>query len=71
LAEAQSISKESRRQEGVSLVKIEIIEELMYVHDWLAKEVRSRALAQLQQVYAILKSSEKKRLRGVEPYIGL
>jgi len=47
LAEAQSISKEIRKQEGVSLVKIEIIEELMYVHNWLAKEVRSRALAQL------------------------
>ncbi len=40
LAEAQSILKEVQKQEGVSLAKVEIIEELIYVHDWLAKEVR-------------------------------
>ena len=45
LAEAQSILKEVQKEEGVTLAKIEIIEELMYVHDWLAKEVGSRALA--------------------------
>jgi DNA-binding Lrp family transcriptional regulator len=45
LAEAQSILKEIQKEEGVTLVKMEIIEELMYVHDWLAKEVRSRAIA--------------------------
>ena len=45
LAEAQTISKDIRKQEGVILVKMEIIEELMYVHDWLAKEVRNRELA--------------------------
>jgi DNA-binding Lrp family transcriptional regulator len=45
LAEAQSILKEVQKQKGVALAKMEIIEELMYVHDWLAKEVRSRALA--------------------------
>jgi DNA-binding Lrp family transcriptional regulator len=44
LAEAQSILKEVQKQEGVALAKVEIIEELVYVHDWLAKEVRSRAL---------------------------
>jgi DNA-binding Lrp family transcriptional regulator len=46
LAEAQSILKEVQKQEGVSLAKVEIIEELMYVHDWLAKEVRKGAFAQ-------------------------
>jgi len=45
LAEAQSILKEVQRQEGVALAKVEIIEELVYVHDWLAKEIRSRVLA--------------------------
>jgi hypothetical protein len=44
LAEAQSILKEVQKQEGVASAKVEIIE-LMYVHDWLAKEVSSRALA--------------------------
>ncbi len=46
LAEAQSILKEIQKQEGVTLASMEIIEELKYVHDWLAKEVRTRALAQ-------------------------
>ena len=45
LAEAPSILKQVLKQEGVTLAKLEIIEELMYVHDWIAKEVRSRALA--------------------------
>jgi hypothetical protein len=45
LAEAQSIPKEVQKQEGVALAKVEIIEELMYVHDWLAKEIRSQVLA--------------------------
>jgi DNA-binding Lrp family transcriptional regulator len=45
LAEAQSILKEAQKQQGVTLAKMEIIEELMYVHDWLAKEVSPRALA--------------------------
>jgi DNA-binding Lrp family transcriptional regulator len=44
LAEAQSILKEVQKLEGVSLAKVEIIEELMYVHDWLAKEIRSQVL---------------------------
>jgi hypothetical protein len=43
LAEAQSILKEVQKQEGVRLAKMEIIEELIYVHDWLAKEVRKGA----------------------------
>lgn len=45
LAEAQSILKEVQKQTGVTLAMMEIIEELMYVYDWLAKEVRSRASA--------------------------
>jgi hypothetical protein len=45
LAEAQSILKEVQKQEGVALAKVEIIEELKYVHDWLAKEIRSQVLA--------------------------
>lgn len=44
LAEAQSILREVQKQEGVALAKMEIIEELIYVHDWLAKEIRSRVL---------------------------
>ena len=44
LAEAQSILKEVQKQ-GVALARVEIIEELMYVHDWLAKEIRSRVFA--------------------------
>lgn len=43
LAEAQSILKEVQKQGGVSLAKMEIIEELIYVHDWLVKEVRKGA----------------------------
>jgi DNA-binding Lrp family transcriptional regulator len=45
LAEAQSILKEVQKEDGVTLVRMEIIEELIYIHDWLEKEVRSRALA--------------------------
>jgi AraC-like DNA-binding protein len=45
LAEAQSILKDVQRQEGVVLAKMEIIEGLIYVHDWLAKEIRSQMLA--------------------------
>ena len=45
MAEAQSILKEVQKQEGVALAKVEIIEELKYVHDWLAKEIRSQVLA--------------------------
>jgi len=41
LAEAQSILKEVQREDGVIMVRMEIIEELIYVHDWLEKEVRS------------------------------
>jgi hypothetical protein len=41
LAEAQSILKEVQREDGVIMVRMEIIEELIYVHDWLDKEVRS------------------------------
>ncbi len=39
------ILKEVQRQGGVSLAKVEIIEELIYVHDWMAKEVRKGAFA--------------------------
>jgi DNA-binding Lrp family transcriptional regulator len=42
LAEAQSISKEIEKEQGVTLVKMEIIEDLTYVHDWLMKEVEAR-----------------------------
>jgi hypothetical protein len=45
VCEAQSILKEVQKEEGVTLAKMEIIEELMYIHEWLAKEVRTRALA--------------------------
>jgi hypothetical protein len=45
LAEAQLILKEVQKQGGVSLAKVEIIEELICEHDWMAKEVRKRAFA--------------------------
>jgi hypothetical protein len=43
LAEARSIAEEIQKHEGVALARVEIIEELRYVSDWMAKEVRTRA----------------------------
>lgn len=43
LAEAKSIEQRVRNQVGVSLARIEIIEGLTYVYDWMAKEITTRA----------------------------